>query len=82
METIVAELVRVSIPIPKELNDRLNHLLPWGIKAQVVRELILLLLKTQEREATRYIVQDLLKGNCQLTCSNFEQSRSNNDEAI
>jgi DNA-directed RNA polymerase specialized sigma54-like protein len=72
----VSEDVRVSIPIPKDLNDKLNTLLPWGIKAQVIRELICLLISAQERDSNSYIVQDLLNGHCTLMRSKFEQVRS------
>jgi len=67
----VEDTVRISVPIDRELHDRLRTLLPWGTKAQVVRELLILLLDTQN-ETEGYIVQDLLAGDCKLLIINKE----------
>lgn len=64
---------RISISLPEDMHEKLNRMLPWGVKSQVLRELIATLIKAQERNQNHYIVQDLLEGKCEL-CSKFEQS--------
>jgi len=57
--------VRISVDVTQETHNKLTAMLPWGSKAEVVRSLIELLVKTQEGH-NRYIVEDLLKGRCTL----------------
>ena len=61
------EQMRFSANIPKSLNDRLNKYLPWGIKGEVVRQLLYLL---DERVISQtgglYSVTDLLDGKLKL----------------
>lgn len=70
---------RIGIPIDQETNDRLNKILPWGVKAQVVRELIRLLIETQAG-SKKYIVSDLLAGNCELCLKSKQSTESENDD--
>lgn len=70
----MTKTVRISVPIERELHDRLSTLLPWGLKAQVVRELLVLLLNSQDK-TDRYIVQDLLDGNCKLSVQTLNGER-------
>ena len=67
----MGKIVRISVPIDEEVNEKLKTIMPWGVKAQVVRELLLLLIETQ-KSTNSYVIQDLLKGKCELRCSKFE----------
>ena len=60
------DTVRLSVPISKELNDTLGSFLVRGTKAQVIRELINLLITAQKGHKTSYIVDDLLRGRCKI----------------
>lgn len=33
----MAEIVKLGIEIPKELNDSLNQIIPWGLKSRLFR---------------------------------------------
>lgn len=68
----MSDTIRISVPIDRKLNDDLTTICRWGVKAQAIRELIVLLVETQKRES-EYIVEDLLKGRLELRRSNFEQ---------
>jgi hypothetical protein len=57
--------VRISFEVPKEVNDKLTAMCPWGTKAEAVRSLIEVLIEAQLKENV-YIVQDLIRGNCKL----------------
>jgi formamidopyrimidine-DNA glycosylase len=60
-------VIRLSVPIEREVNDKLLALLPWGVKAQVIRSLIKLFIDTQiEHGENRWIAEDLIKGRCKL----------------
>lgn len=58
--------VRLSVPIPKDLNDKLNILLQWGLKASAVRMLLQLLIDAQREAGNEYIITDLVEGRCKL----------------
>lgn len=79
------EEVRLSVPIPKEINDKLNILLPWGLKAPAMRMLITLLLDAQRESGNQYIVTDLIEGRCKLVRTNdrsVQNLNKSNFEAI
>lgn len=63
--------VRISFEVPKEVNDKLSAMCPWGLKAEAMRALIEALIKAQLTENV-YIVQDLIRGNCKLVISNVQ----------
>ena len=65
------DTVRLSVPISKELNATLTKFLVRGTKAQVIRELISLLIKAQKEQKDSYIVDDLLRGRCKITVQNL-----------
>lgn len=67
---------RISIEVSTEINEKLNNYLPWGVKAQVIRALIELLLDTQSRSAV-HIVDDLLRGRCKLVVVDGVQNLNN-----
>ena len=58
---------RISISLSVEMHEKLNKMLPWGVKSQVLRELIATLIKAQEANQNHYIIQDLLEGKCSLS---------------
>ena len=61
------ENIRLSVPIDRKTNAKFSSLLPWGIKAAVIRALIKLFLDAQkEYGEDRFIADDLLKGRCKL----------------
>lgn len=64
--------IRLSVPIEKEINDRLASLLPAGSKAQVIRSLVELFIQTQESSPEEYLAQALIKGHCQLSIQNLK----------
>ena len=55
------------------MHDKLKKMLPWGIKSEVLRELIATLIKAQEADQNNYIVQDLLDGRCSLVVQNVNK---------
>lgn len=57
--------IRISFEIPKDVNDKLTAMCPWGTKAEAMRSLIEVLIAAQLSENV-YIVQDLIRGNCRL----------------
>ena len=67
------EEVRLSVPIPQELHNKLDALIPWGLKASVVRSLLELLIKAQIDEPAEHVVMDLVHGRCKLQRSKIEQ---------
>ncbi|MEK0325188.1 MAG: hypothetical protein QQN63_05740, partial [Nitrosopumilus sp.] len=66
------DTIRLSVPISKELNDTLTKFLVRGTKAQVIRELISLLIKAQKEQKDSYIVDDLLRGRCKITVQSLK----------
>ena len=70
---IVSDTVRISVPIDLDLHDKLHKLLPWGTKAEVIRQLLVMLIEAQISEPETYIVQDLLRGNCKLVVQNLNR---------
>lgn len=60
--------IRLSIPIDREINDKLAAVLPHGLKAQVIRELVVLFIDSQIALGDEvYLAQHLLKGRVKLT---------------
>jgi hypothetical protein len=63
-----AEIIRLSVPIEREINARFASVLPKGLKAQVVRSLVELFIETQvELGDDVYLAQALIKGRCKLS---------------
>lgn len=56
---------RISVEVTNDVNEKLNKFLPWGSKAEIVRQLIHLMIQTQEG-TNHYIAQDILQGRCKL----------------
>lgn len=68
--------VRLSVPIPAEVNDQLARMFGWGQKAEAVRALLELLLRAWIEN--KYIVSDLLNGRCKIIVQSLN-AESNND---
>lgn len=58
--------VRLSVPIPMDMHEKLNLLFQWGMKAPAIRMLLQLLLDAQMEDGNQYIVTDLVEGRCKL----------------
>lgn len=68
------EEVRLSVPIPIDLHNKLEALIPRGLKASTVRTLLELLIQAQiDDPSGEHIVMAIVHGKCKLTRSNFEQ---------
>ncbi|HEC66882.1 MAG TPA: hypothetical protein ENI23_16525 [bacterium] len=68
------ENIRLSVPIDRGTNAKFSSLLPWGIKAAVIRALIKLFIDAQiEHGEDRWIAEDLIKGRCKLTVQNLNK---------
>ena len=64
--------IRLSIPIDREVNAKLSALLPYGVKAEVIRSLVRLFIETQQKHGeNRWIAEDLIKGRCELVVQNL-----------
>lgn len=64
------DVVRLSVEIPREVNEMLARICPWGTKAEVIRSLVELLIR--EWNSNKHIQTDLMNGRCKLV-SNFEK---------
>jgi hypothetical protein len=74
------ETVRLSVEIPKSLNDRLKLFLPWGSKTEVFRALIRMFVDTQHQHP-EYLAQDLLAGRCKIVVvQNLNKSSSDSHD--
>jgi hypothetical protein len=71
--------IRISFEIPKEVNDKLTAMCPWGTKAEAMRSLIEALIAAQLSENV-YIVQDLIRGNCRLVRKTSDVQNLNTSE--
>lgn len=71
--------IRISFEIPKEVNDKLTAMCPWGTKAEAIRSLIETLISAQMTENV-YIVQDLIRGNCRLIIKGRDVQNLNTSE--
>lgn len=59
--------VRLSVPIDRELNDKFAAMIPHRLKAEVVRCLVELTLKTQiELGKDEYLIHYLIDKRCKL----------------
>lgn len=56
--------IRLSIPVTRVFNDRMNARFPKGVKAEVIRSLLEALMRDQKNDP--YLVYDLLKENVKL----------------
>jgi len=64
--------IRLSVPIDREVNAELSALLPYGVKAQVIRSLVTVFIDAQKRYGeSRWIAEDLIKGRCELVVQNL-----------
>jgi hypothetical protein len=68
------DTVRISVPVPRELNDMLNRYIPKGLKAQIVRALLELLITTQRNHPERYIVDNLLNERVEMRVQNLNRT--------
>jgi len=60
-------IVRLSVPIDRGLNDQFAGMMPFGLKAQVIRSLVELVIKTQQDLGTKtYLIHHLINGECKL----------------
>lgn len=44
------EPARLNVDLDRDLHDRLNRCVPWGVKAVVIRSLVTLLVEAVERD--------------------------------
>lgn len=64
--------IRLSVPIDREVNAELSALLPYGVKAQVIRSLVTVFIEAQnEYGKDRWIAEDLIKNRCKLIVQNL-----------
>jgi len=67
--------IRLSVPIDREVNAELSALLPYGVKAQVIRSLVTVFIDAQKKYGeNRWIAEDLVKGRCKLVVQNLNIS--------
>ena len=60
-------IIRLSIPIDRELNDKFSAIMPHGLKAEVIRCLVELVIDTQrELGKKKYLIQNLIDKDCKL----------------
>ena len=60
------DTVRLTVEIPRVLNEKLKTFLPWGTKTEVLRALVDLFVTTQCANP-QYLAQDLIQGRCRIT---------------
>lgn len=70
--------VRLSVPIPTQLNDQLARMFGWGQKAEAVRSLLELLLRAWIED--KKIVYELLNGNCKIVVQSLNAGAGNDAE--
>ena len=60
--------IRLSVPIDREVNDQFASVLPHGLKAQIIRELVELFISSQrELGDDVYLAQALIKKRVKLS---------------
>ena len=69
----------MSIPLDKDLHNKLKDLLPWGTQAEVVRSLLQVFIDAHIEHGT-YIATHLIKGQCKLTVQNLNKIEEVIDE--
>ena len=59
--------IRLSIPIDRDINDQFTSIMPSGLKAQVIRCLVELVVQTQ-RDLGKdvFLIQHLISNQCKL----------------
>lgn len=50
---------RVSFDVPRDVNHRLNHHMPWGMKSQVLRAVLEKLADDLDANGTTFLTQFL-----------------------
>lgn len=60
------DTVRLNVVVPMSLHKQLHRYLPWGTKAEIVRQLLQILIEAQQEDTTRLAIQDLLEGRLKL----------------
>ena len=61
------ELIRLSIPIDRETNELFSSIMPHGLKAEVIRCLVLLVIDSQkELGKGSYLIHHLINKECKL----------------
>ena len=68
METEKTEdTIRLSVPIEREVNDTFTAMLPHGLKAEVIRCLVKLVINTQRGMGKdTYLIHHLINNECEL----------------
>jgi len=60
------------VPIDREINAELSAMLPYGVKAQVIRSLVTVFIEAQKEYGEgRWIAEDLIKNRCKLVVQNL-----------
>lgn len=63
-------IIRLSIPIDREINKRFSSMMPRGLKAEVIRCLIELVIDTQMGMGKDiYLIHHLINKECKLIVS-------------
>jgi len=62
-----SNIIRLSIPIDREINERFTSMMPHGLKAEVIRCLVELVIETQVGIGKeRYLIHHLINKECKL----------------
>ena len=60
-------VIRLSIPIEREVNDAFSALMPHGVKAEIIRCLVDLVIETQRKLGKdSYLIHHLINKECKL----------------
>ena len=66
-EKEVTDTIRLSVPIDRKTNDQFSGIMPHGLKAQVIRCLVELVIETQiELGKDSYLIHHLIKKECKI----------------
>jgi len=61
------ETIRLSIPIERSVNEQFSNIMPHGLKAQVMRCLVHLVIDTQrDLGKEKYLIHHLINGECKI----------------
>jgi len=62
-----SNIIRLSIPIDREINERFTKMMPHGLKAEIIRCLVELVIDTQVGMGKeKYLIHHLINKECKL----------------
>ena len=61
-----SEFARLNVEIPEAQHERLNNLLPWGLKSNLVRALLNMLEESIKETGSLDIVMSILQGQTKI----------------